>query len=147
MSIENSNVKNGFDEETNQTDRDNPLRIYGSINVGGSLYDGQSLLSSATVSIVDAVSTLTKSGIFLIDGGTGISFITLNSLKSGSYARLKLRTLTSGTVVVKTPAGVTFDGTNNTATFDAIDEELEIGYLSSTQWVVIYVNGVPLTST
>jgi hypothetical protein len=49
-------------------------------------------------------------------------------------------------VVLTTAAGVTFDGTNNTATFNAAGDELVLGYKSATEWEVIENTSVTLSA-
>jgi hypothetical protein len=49
---------------------------------------------------------------------------------------------------VKTPTGVTFDGTNNTATLNALGEALHIVAISAARWLIIAnVGTVGLSST
>jgi hypothetical protein len=54
-----------------------------------------------------------------------------------------INTSASGTTAhtVTAAAGVTFDGTNNTATFDAADESLHIIASSATRWRIVTNNG------
>lgn len=87
------------------------------------------------------------SGVTMVAGGTGLNGLTLAAPVAGARARIILESITSGDVVLKTPAGVTFDGTNNTATFNAAADELELIYKSATQWKVIKNTSVTLSST
>jgi hypothetical protein len=75
-------------------------------------------------------------GLTLIAGGTGIADITIKAPSPGHKATIRIISISSGDVVVSTPAGVTFDGTNNTATFNAVEDSLELVYNSSTSWAI-----------
>lgn len=86
-------------------------------------------------------------GLTLIAGGTGIADMTLAAPSPGHRAVIRLASITSGSVVVKTPSGVTFDGTNNTATFDAAEDTLKLVYNTSTAWAVESNTSVTLSST
>ena len=50
-----------------------------------------------------------------------------------------VNTSASGTVAhtVTLPAGVTWDGTNNTATLDAPEEALHVVALTATRWLIL----------
>jgi hypothetical protein len=86
-------------------------------------------------------------GVSSIAGGTGIADMTLAAPSDGDVATIRIDAITSGTVVVTCAAGVTFDGTNNTATFDAADESLVLAYKSATEWqVVLNIGSVALSS-
>lgn len=94
------------------------------------------VLASNDITRYSADGVIAVSGIALIDGDTGIAGLTLAAPQPGCQCRIRLDTLASGTVVVTAAAGVTFDGANNTATFDAAGEELVLGYKSATEWEV-----------
>jgi len=83
----------------------------------------------------------------MIEGGTGIADLILPAPGPGVYCEIKLESITSGVVVVTTTAGVTFDGTNNTATFDAAGDVLRLGYKSATEWRIRGNESVVLSST
>ncbi len=112
--------------------------------VPATVADGAKLanvLAANDVTRYDADGAVAISGVALIDGGEGIAGLTLAAPAPGCLCRIKLDTLTSGTAVVTTAEGVTFDATNNTATFDAAGEELLLGYKSATEWEVIANTG------
>lgn len=104
------------------------------------------VLASNDVTAVSANGALAISGISLIAGGTGLASLTLAAPQPGCQARIKVASLSSGNVVVTTAAGVTFDGTNNTATFNAAADELVLGYKSATEWTVIENTSVSLSA-
>lgn len=104
------------------------------------------VLASNDITRPSADGAVPISGIALIDGGTGIAGLTLAAPQPGCQARIKLDTLSSGTVVLTTAAGVTFDGTNNTATYNAAGDELVLGYKSATEWEVIENTSVTLSA-
>lgn len=104
------------------------------------------VLASNDATAVSANGALPISGISLIAGGTGLAALTLAAPVAGCQARIRLASITSGSVVVTTAAGVTFDGTNNTATFNAAADELVLGYKSATEWAVIENTSVSLSA-
>lgn len=86
-------------------------------------------------------------GVSAIAGGTGIAGMTLAAPSVGDLATIRLNSITSGTVVVTCAAGVTFNGTNNTATFDATGDTLQLAYKSATEWqIVLNIGAVALSS-
>jgi hypothetical protein len=85
----------------------------------------------------DAGGALATSGINLITGGTGIADFTLAAPVAGDRCEIRIDSLASGDVVVTTAEGVTFDGTNNTATLDAAAEALILVYKSATEWQIV----------
>lgn len=95
------------------------------------------VLASNDVTAISANGALPVSGVSLVAGGTGLDGLTLAAPQAGCQARIRVATLTSGNVVITTASGVTFDGTNNTATMNAVGDELVLGYKSATEWAVI----------
>lgn len=103
-------------------------------------------LASTVVTEYSTNSAIDISGIALITGGTGLSGMTLAAPSPGALCRVILTSLASGSVVVKTPSGVTFDGTNNTATYNATGEML-LGYKTAVEWIVAENTVVVFSST
>ena len=101
---------------------------------------------SNDVTDVSANGALPISGISKIAGGTGLASLTLAAPAPGCQARIRLVSISSGSVVITTAAGVTFDGTNNTATLNAAADELVLGYASATAWTVIENTSVTLSA-
>lgn len=86
-------------------------------------------------------------GLTVVTGGTGIADLTLAAPTEGARAVIRIGTLSSGNVVVTTAAGVTLNGTNNTATFNAVDEALVLIYKAANTWEVeLNVGGVALST-
>lgn len=86
-------------------------------------------------------------GVTLITGGTGIADLTLAAPTVGAVATIRVASLSSGDVVITTAAGVTFDGTNNTATLNAADEGLVLYRVSATAWAIAQnIGGVVLSA-
>ena len=123
--------------------------------------DGESVVLSAgainkiadwnTVTALDGSAgkkACVTNGVSSITGGTGIAGMTLAAPSLGDRAIIRLDSLTSGTVVVTCATGVTFDGTNDIATFDAAGETFVLAYKSATQWqIVLNIGGVVLSKT
>lgn len=104
------------------------------------------VLAHNDVTEISANGVIPVSGVSLIAVGTGLASLTLAAPQPGCMARIRAVSRTSGNAVVTTAAGVTFDGTNNTATFDAVGDELILGYKSATQWAVIQNTTVTLSA-
>jgi hypothetical protein len=82
--------------------------------------------------------TVGKHGVVTLAHATVVIAATLAAPTSG-YDLIIVNTSASGTVAhtVTLPAGVTFDGTNNTATLDAPNEALHIVAVSATRWYIV----------
>jgi len=148
-----ANVLNGFkqpEQSTSSLTNDNQLALYGTADLGdGVARNATLLLNSALATVVtnySAAGALATSGMALIAGGTGFA-MTLAAPTEGCLANILLASISSGSVTVKTAAGVTFDGTNNTATFNAAADQLVIGYSSATRWQIFTNVSVTLSST
>lgn len=86
-------------------------------------------------------------GVTIIAGGTGIADLTLAAPSPGHRAVIRIGSITSGSVVVTAAAGVTLNGTNNTATFDAAEETLILVYDDYNKWAIeANLGGVALTT-
>lgn len=90
---------------------------------------------------------LNPNGVNVITGGTGIADLTLAAPFPGYRCVIRVASLSSGSVVVTSAAGTTLNGTNNTATFDAAEETLELIYKSSTAWAIVRNDGAVGLST
>lgn len=100
----------------------------------------------ATSGAAGAKACLTN-GLTIIAGGTGIADMTLAAPGPGHRAVIRIGSITSGTVVVTTPAGVTLDGTNNTATFNGAEDTLVLVENGTGAWAVeLNVGSVALSS-
>jgi len=96
---------------------------------------------------VSTEGALSTAGISLVTTGSGDLALTLGAPKAGTQVRIKLVSDGGGDAVVTTKTGVTFDGTNNQATFDDVLDELVLGYKSATEWIIIENVGVTLAAT
>jgi hypothetical protein len=161
----NSDVLNGFAQPTEIltaltgpfTGDDNQLILLGSAIINGVKYTAaqiDAVLSGSgngTVILNQVVTSYSSNGAIAvagkaaIDGGTGLAAMTLAAPVQYGICDINLRSLTSGTVIITCAAGVTFDGTNNTATFNAVNDRLTIGYKSATQWELFLNNSVVLS--
>lgn len=83
-----------------------------------------------------------STGIVLLNHASTIVAATLPAPQAGDELFI-IDSSASGTAAhtVTLPAGVTFDGTNNTATLNAPDESLHIVAISATRWQIIVNNG------
>lgn len=98
---------------------------------------------------------LTASGAVTIDNGTVllnhatvIIAATLDAPRAGDDLVI-VNASASGTAAhtVTLPAGVTFDGTNNTATLNAPNEALHLRAISATRWFIVSnIGSVALSS-
>lgn len=108
------------------------------------------LFSRYTVTALDGSAgkkACPTNGVSAIAGGTGIADMTLAAPSEGDVATIRINSISSGSVVVTTAAGVTFDGTNNTATFDAVSDTLVLAYKTSTAWQIVQnIGAVALTA-
>lgn len=86
---------------------------------------------------VSADGALATSGIALVTTGGSALNATLGAPTPQTQVRIKLVTDGGGNLIVTTGAGITFDGTNNTATFADVLDELVLGYKSATEWIII----------
>ncbi|RNE89871.1 capsid cement protein [Marichromatium sp. AB31] len=90
----------------------------------------------------DSDGAIAPKGVALITGGTGIGGLTLAAPQPGQQVTIRVDTLDSGSVVLTLAEGATFDDlTSNTATFDAIGEELVLRALDDVTWKVIKNTG------
>jgi hypothetical protein len=103
-------LKDGF---SNGRRQDQALTASGAITVGRF---GLVTLAHATVVIAATLAAPTK----------GDDLIIVNTSASGTVAH-----------TVTLPAGVTWDGTNNTATLDAPEEALHVVAVSATRWKIM----------
>jgi len=99
---------------------------------------------------LNAVSSANKAcitnGVNTVAVGTGLADATLGAPYPGHECTIIVKTLTSGDGVVTTADGVTFDGTNNTATFDAVSEALILVYKDEVTWEIkANIGGVELS--
>jgi hypothetical protein len=140
-----SNVDNYFAQPAEGDSKsDNKLNVNGTMVVNGSEVAARKLgniLASNDVAEFSEGGDLNISGFNIIEGGTGIADLIMPAPQEGAYNEIILDSISSGSVVVTTEAGTTFDGTNNTATFDAAAESLRLAYKSDTEWQIIENNG------
>lgn len=161
----NSNTKNGFAQPGNSmaslsppfSGDDNQLILLGTSIINGVLYTAaqiDAVLSGSgngtvildqVVTAYSANGAIAVAGKAAIAGGTGLAAMTLAAPVQYGLCDINIVSLASGTVIVTCAAGVTFDGTNNTATFNAVNDRLTIGYKSATQWQIFLNNSVVLS--
>jgi hypothetical protein len=149
------NVKNYIEQGAERTVIGGEIDITGALKLDGvevtaTAAQLNKLAAAFTVTVLDGSTgkkACVTNGVSAITGGTGIAGMTLAAPSPGDLATIRINSLSSGNVVVTTAAGVTFDGTNNTATFDAANESLVLAYKSATEWqVVLNIGGVALSA-
>ena len=87
-------------------------------------------------------------GVSAIAGGTGIADMSLAAPAIGDVATIRIASLSSGNVVVTCAAGVTLDGTNKIATFDAVSDTLVLAYKAANTWqIVMNIGAVALSAS
>jgi hypothetical protein len=141
-----NNVLNFFEQPG--IDNDNKFVVNGTMIVDGDTISATKLanvVASNDGLVVSTNRALLVSGYNVINGGTGLAGLTLAAPQEGARCEISVATLTSGTVVVTAAPGTTFDGTNNTATFNAIGDRLDLVYFSPTQWLIVRNNSVTLS--
>ena len=91
---------------------------------------------------------LMANGVNIVTGGTaGLAGLTLRTPYPGERCIIQLDSITSSKTAIVTVVDGTLDGTNNTATFDAAGEALELVYDGSGQWAVaLNIGGVALST-
>lgn len=142
-----NNAQNFFSRP--QSGTDNKFNMTGTINLLDTDFTSTKLKNVALsndAEVFDSNSALNITGYNLIEGGTGLANMTLAAPEEGVYCEIRLTSISSGSVVVTTESGVTFDGTNNTATFDTGGDFIRLAYNSDTQWQIIENNSVTLSS-
>lgn len=108
--------------------------------VGEHRHSSQELTASGAVTI--------NSGVLLLNHASTIIAATLDAPTVGDELYI-INNSASGTAAhtVTTAAGVTWDGTNNTATLNAPDEALHVIAISATRWFILEnIGTVGLTS-
>jgi hypothetical protein len=118
------------------------------IPIAASIAEINKLFTRNEVTVLDGSvgqTACVTNGVSAIEGGTGIADMTLAAPSKGDVATIRIDSITSGDVVVTCAEGVTFDGTNDKATFDAAGETLVLAYKNDTTWqVVMNIGGVTL---
>lgn len=113
------------------------LKVNGFLEVGGNMsFPYQHFTATGT-----PTATVASGLITLLNDSTPILLTIPAPRDSGQL--LVINNLSTNTTahVIKTEAGVTFNGTNNTATFDAANDQLIMISKSTTEWLVILNTG------
>lgn len=117
------------------------------IPIAASIAEINKLFTRNEVTVLDGTEGQTAcvtNGVSAIKGGAGTTNMTLAAPSKGDVATIRIDS-TTGNVVVTCAKGVTFDGTNDKATFDAAGETLVLAYKDDTTWqVVMNIGGVTL---
>jgi hypothetical protein len=113
----------------------------GNVTLTGQIrHDSQQLTASGAITI--------NSGVVLLNHASTIIASTLDAPVVGDDLYI-INNSASGTAAhtVTLPAGVTFDGTNNTATLNAPNEALHMVAISDTRWFILENIGSVALST
>jgi hypothetical protein len=145
------------DLRTGKLTVNNDATIGGNATISGSMtLTGDSTVSGTVIGEHrHSLQELTATGAITIDSGivglnhaTVIIEATLDAPTAGDELYI-INTSASGTAAhtVTTASGVTFDGTNNTATLNAPNEALHIIAVSATRWFILEnIGSVALSS-
>ena len=146
------NLKNYAEKPAD--DKDNKYHFTGTVYFADTAYSAAEMKARLDLIIVFSMNSMVVSysapgaiavaGKASIAGGTGLA-MTLAAPVQYGLCDINVLSLASGNVVVTCAAGVTFDGTNNTATFNAAADRLVIDYKSATQWEIFLNNSVVLS--
>jgi hypothetical protein len=114
-----------------------------------SIATGVETISGSTTSAVGNGTDLSVGGMSIITSTDGAKYYDLPAPAAGlDKVIVASAGSTDNTMVVYTASGVTFDGTNNTATFNAADDALVLKARSATRWQILVNNGsVALSSS
>lgn len=82
-------------------------------------------------------------GLTIINGGGAIADMTLAAPSPGHRAIIRCGAA-NGNIVVTTPTGVTLNGTNTTATFNAAEDLIILVYNTSVAWAIEQISSVSL---
>lgn len=119
------------------------------VTIDGALVkDGRTDAGRVTQELTASGAITINSGLVMLNHDTVVIAATLDAPVAGDELII-VDSSASGTAAhtVTLPAGVTWDGTNNTATLDAPDEALHVIALSATRWYIIANVGSVALST
>jgi|GEM_PF-2961176 len=139
--VSDGTVRTVFDEQGYLYQRDTKLTASASeINsLSTQISNVGTLMANTSVTEVDGSEdnkACSPFGLTIIEGGNGIADLTLAAPAVGAVATIKLDSITSGSVVVTCATGVTFDGTNDVATFETAGDTLVLYYKAADEWFV-----------
>jgi hypothetical protein len=139
----------GKPAELGDTDIDGALEVTGASTLTGAVTAAAGITSDtigehrhSTQELLASGAITLNSGIVLLNHASTIIAATLDAPTAGDELFI-IDSSASGTAAhtVTTAAGVTWDGTNNTATLNAPDESLHVVAISATRWQIIVNNG------
>jgi hypothetical protein len=113
------------------------------LTVPGALFDqgnaGQELMPQYAIMDTAGEIPLKKGGILVMNNGTAATAFTLaDDITVGSFFILFCADTTGAGHTITTPSTITWDGTNDVATFDADGEFLMVFMESATRLRVVY---------
>jgi len=143
----------GKPAELGDTDIDGALEVTGASTLTGAITATGGVIGGVTGDVTGDVTgehthstqELTASGavtlgsgVLLLNHATVVIAATLAAPVAGAELYI-IDNAASGTAAhtVTTAAGVTWDGTNNTATFNAVGEALHVVAISATRWFIL----------
>lgn len=143
-----SNVLNYFEQPKDAALQDNALYLDGTVVINSVSFSAEKMsnvINNNEFLVRSTNGALLNNGFNVVVGGTGLASLTLAAPAPGMKCVINLASISSGSCVVTTASGVTFDGTNNTATFNAANDQLVLVYKSATEWQIVYNNSVSLS--
>lgn len=139
LKIENSVQADTISERTSGT----------GVTIDGALIKDGRTDAGRTVQELTASGAITiNSGVVFLNHATVVIAATLDAPTAGDDLWI-IDSSASGTAAhtVTLPSGVTWDGTNNTATLNAADESIHVIASSATRWRIVTNNGSVAFST
>jgi hypothetical protein len=106
------------------------------------------VLNQGVKAVSSAAKACSVNGLNVVAGATGLADATLGAPTVGARCVIRIGSLSSGDVVVTCATGVTLNGTNKIATFNAAEEALVLVYKAANTWEIeSNIGGVAISGT
>jgi hypothetical protein len=132
MQVDDGTTRTVFDEQGYLYQRNTKLTASGAdLNATSAVVLNQAIKAVSSASKACAVN-----GLNIVAVGTGLADATLAAPTVGARCVIRIGSLSSGTCVVTCASGVTLNGTQTIATFDAVNDTLTLIYKAANTWEV-----------